>query len=516
MNEFNGLLTATVFLPALGALVLLIGPDNRLFSRFIATSVAAGDFVLAVLVFALFDRTDMAARFQFLDQWVWISSDAIKSTYLLGVDGLSAPLVLLTGLLGICAVLASLKITLKVKQYFIWILLLQTSVMGVFTSLDVLLFFLFWEVELIPMYMLITTWGSGRREYSGMKFLIFTIAGSAAMLVAILGLILTQGDHALNMISTLESGSGLMPTTGIISLSVLFWLFFIAFAIKLPVWPLHTWLPDAHTDAPTAASIILAGVMLKMGGYGLLRINVGMFPEQIHSFAWVLMILGVISVIYGGIVTVRQTDLKRLVAYSSVSHMGLDLVGIASVGVSYTYVNVTGLTGAAMQLFTHGTITGLLFLCVGLIYDKAHTRSIPQLGGVVQRMPLVGIAVLVAGFGSLGLPGLSGFVSEILIFFGAFPAFPILTVIAVLGIVLAAGYILWMIQRALFGNLPDHLLDLKDADRLESIPLILMIISIVVVGLYPSVVTDVFNSGLEPMVSVINNVSVINIGLLGN
>ena len=217
------------------------------------------------------------------------------------------------------------------------------------------------------------------------------------------------------MISTLESGSGLLPTTGIISLSVLFWLFFVAFAIKLPVWPLHTWLPDAHTDAPTAASVILAGVMLKMGGYGLLRINVGMFPEQIQSFAWVLMTLGVISVIYGGIVTLRQTDLKRLVAYSSVSHMGLVLVGIASVGASY-YVNVTGLTGAAMQLFTHGTITGLLFLCVGLIYDNAHTRSIPQLGGVAQRMPIVGIAILIAGFGSLGLPGLSGFVSEILVF----------------------------------------------------------------------------------------------------
>jgi len=515
MNEFNGLLTATVFLPAIGALVILLGPDNRLFSRFIAISVAASDFVLAILVFGLFDRTDTASRFQFLDQWVWISSDAIKSSYLLGVDGLSAPLVLLTGLLGICAVLASLKITLRVKQYFIWILLLQTSVMGVFTSLDVLLFFLFWEVELIPMYMLITTWGSGRREYSGMKFLIFTIAGSAAMLVAILGLILTQGDHALNMISTLESGSGLLPTTGIISLSVLFWLFFVAFAIKLPVWPLHTWLPDAHTDAPTAASVILAGVMLKMGGYGLLRINVGMFPEQIQSFAWVLMTLGVISVIYGGIVTLRQTDLKRLVAYSSVSHMGLVLVGIASVGASY-YVNVTGLTGAAMQLFTHGTITGLLFLCVGLIYDNAHTRSIPQLGGVAQRMPIVGIAILIAGFGSLGLPGLSGFVSEILVFFGAFMAFPILTVIAVLGIVLAAGYILWMIQRALFGTLPDHLADLRDADMVESVPLLLMIVSIIVIGLYPSVLTDVFNSGLEPMVSVINNVSLINTGLLGN
>ena len=506
MIEFNGILTATVFLPALGALIILVGSNKRTFVRVVAALVTFGDFVLTIAVFVFFDRTEGNERFQFIDEVNWISSDLINSSYLLAVDGLSVPLVLLTGLLGFVAVIASLRIEFRVKEYFIWLLLLQTSVMGVFTSLDMLLFFLFWELELVPMYMLIVTWGSGRREYSGMKFLIFTISGSAAMLLGLIGVSLTQGADGFNMIGLLESGSMVNAAVGVVPMTLLFWLFFAAFAVKLPVWPVHTWLPDAHTDAPTAASVMLAGVMLKMGGYGLLRINLGLFPEQIHRFALVLMLLGVISVIYGGIVTIRQTDLKRLVAYSSVSHMGLVLVGIASVGLSSGQIAIAGLTGAAMQLFTHGTITGLLFLSVGLIYDKAHTRSIPELGGVAQRMPVVSVAFLVAGLASLGLPGLSGFVSEILIFFGAFSVYPLLTGIAVIGIVLASGYILWMVQRSLFGTVAESVRQVGDASIVEAIPLVLMIMSIVAVGLYPSVLTDVFNSGLSPMVSVINEI----------
>ena len=248
----------------------------------------------------------------------------------------------------------------------------------------------------------------------------------------------------------------------------------------------------------------LAGVMLKMGGYGLLRINVGMFPEQVHIFAWVLMALGVFSVLYGAVVTLRQTDLKRLIAYSSVSHMGLVLVGIGSVGIVAGEVTATGLSGAAMQLFTHGTITGLLFLVVGLIYERTHTRYIPDLGGLANRMPLVTVAFLIAGFASLGLPGLSGFVSEILVFFGAFGAFPWATVLAVLGIILAAGYILWMIQRTLFGSRREQFDNLSDASFVEALPLVLMVIAIIAVGVYPAFLTEVFSAGLEPMVDVIN------------
>ena len=499
------MLTATVFLPAAGGLVILLLLRGDRNIRWFAALIGVADLALAAMAFLSFDRTDGGARFQLLDRFDWISSQTINASYFLGVDGLSAPLVLLTGLLGLCAVLASWHITTRVKEYFVWLLLLQTAVMGVFTSLDLLLFFLFWELELLPMYMLISTWGTGRKEYSAMKFLIFTIFGSAAMLVAIVAIFISTDVGTFDMTRLLEPGSMLSSANVALPLGLLFWLFFVAFAIKLPTWPLHSWLPDAHTDAPTAASVMLAGVMLKMGGYGLLRINVGMFPEQTHMFAWILMALGVISVLYGGVVTLRQTDLKRLIAYSSVSHMGLVLVGIGSVGIVAGEVTTTGLNGAAMQLFTHGTITGLLFLGVGLIYERTHTRYIPDLGGLANRMPLVTVAFLIAGFASLGLPGLSGFVSEILVFFGAFAAFPWLTALAVLGIILAAGYILWMIQLTMFGPRREQFDTLTDASFIEAVPLVLMIIAIIGVGVYPSFLTDVFKSGLEPMVAVIND-----------
>ena len=299
------------------------------------------------------------------------------------------------------------------------------------------------------------------------------------------------------------SGTLLASTAVLIPLSGLFWLFFVTFAIKLPSWPFHTWLPDAHTDAPTAASVMLAGVMLKMGGYGLLRINVGMFPSQVDRFAWALVALGVISVLYGAVVTLRQTDLKRLIAYSSVSHMGLVMLGIGSVGVSQGELTATGLKGAAMQLFTHGTITGLLFLGVGLVYEKAHTRYIPDLGGLANRMPLVAAAVLIAGLASLGLPGLSGFVSEVLVFFGAFRAFAWPTALAVLGIILAAGYILWMMERTFFGVRRERFADLTDASLVEAIPLAILVVTIVGIGVYPALLTDVFQLGLDPMVALL-------------
>ena len=331
--EFNGLLTATVFLPAAGAVLMLLLRGNRVI-RGAAVAIAVADLVLALLVFALFERSEDAARFQFVDQFAWIPDVGLKASYLLAVDGLSAPMVALTGLLGLSAVLASWHVGLRVKEYFFWLLLLQSAVMGVFTALDLLLFFLFWELELVPMFMLISIWGTGRKEYSAMKFLIFTILGSAFMLVAIVAVFLTPDVGTFNLIVLSASGGIMSSAATLLPLSWLFWLFFVGFAVKLPTWPLHTWLPDAHTDAPTAASVMLAGVLLKMGGYGLLRINVGLFPTQSWEFAWVLVILGVVSILYGAVVTIRQTDLKRLIAYSSVSHMGLVLLGIGSVGVA--------------------------------------------------------------------------------------------------------------------------------------------------------------------------------------
>ena len=501
--EFNGLLTATVFLPAAGAVLMLLLRGNRVI-RGAAVAIAVADLVLALLVFALFERGEDAARFQFVDNFAWIPDVGLKASYLLAVDGLSAPMVALTGLLGLSAVLASWHVGLRVKEYFFWLLLLQSAVMGVFTALDLLLFFLFWELELVPMFMLISIWGTGRKEYSAMKFLIFTILGSAFMLVGIVAVFLTPDVGTFNLIVLSASGGIMASAATLLPLSWLFWLFFVGFAVKLPTWPLHTWLPDAHTDAPTAASVMLAGVLLKMGGYGLLRINVGLFPAQSWEFAWVLVILGVVSILYGAVVTIRQTDLKRLIAYSSVSHMGLVLLGIGSVGVAGGTLSTTGLSGAAMQLFTHGTITGLLFLAVGLVYEKAHTRYIPDLGGLAGRMPFVAAAMLIAGLASLGLPGLSGFVSELLVFLGAYRAYDWPTVLAVIGIVLAAGYILWMMERTFFGSPRERFADITDASPVEAVPLALMVICIIGIGIYPALLTDMFDTALEPMVRAIN------------
>ncbi|MDP6132859.1 MAG: NADH-quinone oxidoreductase subunit M [Dehalococcoidia bacterium] len=503
MTGFSGLLTATVFLPAAGALAILLVVRGDRNVRAFAVLVALADLVLSLVVFGLFEQGDGADRFQLIDRFTWIPAETLRASFFLGVDGLNTPLVALTGILGFCAVLASWRIKLRVREYFIWLLVLQTAVMGVFSALDLLLFFFFWELELVPMYMLISIWGSGRKEYSAMKFMVFTLLGSALMLVAIVAVYATPGVGTFDMVELSTKGAMLASAAVLIPMSGLFWLFFVAFAIKLPSWPVHTWLPDAHTDAPTAASVMLAGVLLKMGGYGLLRINLGMFPGQTDKFACALVALGVVSVLYGAVVTLRQTDLKRLIAFSSVSHMGLVMLGIGSIGVAKGELTMAGLNGAAMQLFTHGTITGLLFLAVGLVYDKTHTRYIPDLGGLAGRMPVIATAILIAGLASLGLPGLSGFVSELLVFTGAFQAFAWPTVLAVLSIVLAAGYILWMMERTFFGVQRERFAEVTDASFVEAVPLAILVITIVGIGVYPSFLTDVFQSGLEPIAALL-------------
>lgn len=490
-----------MFLPIVGALAIVALVKGSRNVRLAATGIAVAELILAILVFVRFDH-ESEQRFQLIDRFDWISGSAFTAQYQMGVDGLSAPLVLLTGLLGLCAVLASWKIELRVKEYFVWLLILQTAVMGVFVSLDFILFFLFWELELLPMYFLISIWGTGRRQYSAMKFLIFTFLGSAFMLVGILVLFMAPTIGHFDMIRLSEEG--VTSALTLLPLAVVFWFFFVGFAIKLPILPVHTWLPDAHTDAPTAVSVMLAGVLLKMGGYGLLRVIAGMFPDLTHKYALILAILAVITILYGAIVTLRQTDLKRLIAYSSVSHMGLVLLGISSMGLLGGSFVTIGLTGASMQLFTHGTITGLLFLAVGLIYDRAHTRYIPDLGGLAKRMPYVAVTFIIAGLASLGLPGMSGFVSELLVFLGSFRAFPWITAFGAFGIVLTAGYILWMVERVFFGPHKNRFDSVNDATFIEAIPLALLVISIVIFGVYPAFLTDVFKAGIEPIAALMN------------
>ena len=497
--EFSGWLTAVVFTPLAGALIILVLARTDTQTRVVAGAAVVVNLLLSILVFVLYDLgrggTQLVDR---AESWIpfadLTATGEAQIQYFLGVDGLSAPMVLLTGLIGAAAVFASWSVKHRVREYFIWLLVLQTAVMGVFTALDFLLFFLFWEIELVPMYFLIAVWGSGRKEYSAMKFLIFTFLGSAFMLVGILALFFSTGTFDMTALPSAIAGGELIAPA-----AVIFSLLFVAFAVKLPVWPFHTWLPDAHTDAPTAVSVMLAGVLLKMGGYGMIRVSGYMFPEVIVDAAWILASLGVINVIYGAVVTLRQTDLKRLVAFSSISHMGYVLIGISSVAGVAGSVSSTGLTGAAMQMFTHGTITGLLFLLVGLVYEKAHTRHIPDLGGIASRMPVLAALFLLAGLASLGLPGTSGFVSEILVFLGTFEVWAWPTAVGAFGIVITAGYILWAVQRSFFGPANSRFAGISDATPLEMLPAVVLVIVIVGVGVYPSVVSDFFEAGVEPI-----------------
>ena len=477
------MLTAIVFLPIGAAILLALVARNDKQVKWIALAASLAVLVLSLIVWAAMDLGNPEP--QFVERHSWIS--AFNVEYYLGVDGLNAPMIALTGLLSVAAILVSWKQQLRVKEFFFALLALQTGILGVFASLDMMLFFLFWEVELIPMYLLITVWGSGRKEYSAIKFLVYTAASSGLMLAGILVLYFSVGTF--DMIALRDTPF----TTALVTAPGVFFLLFAAFAVKLPVWPFHTWLPDAHTDAPTAASVMLAGVMLKMGGYGILRLCVSFFPGVAHDYAWLIAVLAVVNILFGAVLVFRQQDIKRLIAYSSVSHMGFVLLGIAS-------LNEVGLNGAALQMFTHGTITGLLFMLAGMVYEKAHTRHIPDLGGLAGKMPVLAVAFVVGGLASLGLPAMSGFVAELLVIFGAFGVYREATILALFGVLLSAGYILWTIQRVFYGPEKPRFAHIGDATASEILPVAGMIAVIFIVGIYPALVTDTFKAGLAPIV----------------
>ena len=494
--DFN-YLTTIIFLPAVGALLIAFLP--RLSPRGVRWLAAVFTFIplaLSIYLFTIFDRSaEMVGVMQFEESLSWIP--AINANYHLGVDGLSLPLMILMAFLGFLVVLISWKIELRPREYFAWLLLLETSILGVFCSLDLLLFFLFWEIEVIPMYFLISIWGTGRKEYSAIKYVIYTLFGSAFMLAGILGLYFTTGS--LNMVEIAQGGLGMIQTA--MPAAAIFFLLLVGFAVKLPVFPLHSWLPDAHTDAPTAVSVVLAGALLKMGGYGMIRVCVSIFPGVAQDYALPLIILAVISVLYGAAVTLRQTDLKRLIAYSSISHMGYVLLGVFALG-------QVSMTGAALQMFSHGVITGLLFAMAGLVMHNAGERDLRKLGGLARQMPIIVVVFSVAGVASLGLPTTSGFIAEFLVFVGSFSSgavagIQVYTILAVLGIVITAGYILWMLQRVFYGPPLKQFDKAKDASILDRVYMFAFVAVIMLVGIYPAILTDIIKMGVAPVMGLL-------------
>ena len=494
----SSLLTWMTFVPVLGALVIAFLPgQSKALHRYVALGFSAVPLVLAVPLMLGFDRT--TTQIQYWTQVPWISAFNIE--YLIGVDGISVTMVLLTALLSFLCVIASWGIEKATKGYFSLFLLLEAGMLGVFIALDFFLFYVFWEVMLLPMYFLIGIWGGPRKEYAAIKFFLYTLAGSVLMLLVMIAFYFNisdpvTGEHTFNMLHMMnQANHGTWMLDPNIR-HILFLGLFIGFAIKVPIVPFHTWLPDAHVEAPTAVSVILAGVLLKMGTYGILRICYPILPDAAAWFSWPLAILGAINIVYGAMCALAQTDMKKLVAYSSVSHMGYVLLGMA-------VFNESGITGAVLQMFNHGTITAMLFLMVGVIYDRAHHREIAGFGGMMTVMPRYGTVFSLALFAALGLPGLSGFVGEALVFIGAFSVYQTVTIISAIGIVLGAAYVLWMLQRVFLGPTNEKYASLPDISAREMISVVPIGVVVILFGIYPMPLIAMIKTSLVNLIQII-------------
>jgi NADH-quinone oxidoreductase subunit M len=489
------ILSLMIFAPLLGmVVVMLLNKENHKLIRWVSTGFSLIPFFLSLILIAAYDSSTSAM--QFVEKASWIPSLSIQ--YFLGADGLSVPMLFLTALLSTISLIVSFNITTRVKEYFAFFLLLEAGMLGVFASLDFFLFYIFWEVMLVPMYFLIGIWGGPRKEYAAIKFFLYTLFGSIFMLVGILVLYLNTNPHTLDMIELMNQGSVFGH-----SMQLMVWVFFfLAFAIKVPIFPFHTWLPDAHVEAPTAVSIILAGVLLKMGTYGFLRISYPMLPYGTNYFAYPFAILGLIGIIYGALVSMAQTDLKKLVAYSSVSHMGYCVLGMAVFFIDQASgkPHITGLAGCYFQMFSHGLITGALFLLVGVLYDRAHTREIAAFGGLGSKLPVYTALMTVFAMASLGLPGMSGFVAEFMVFIGSFPKYPVITALAVIGVVLTAGYILRMVQRMFLGEFNTKWSGLTEINAREIIAVTPLLVLTVFLGVYPKPLVDMISATLQNIV----------------
>jgi NADH-quinone oxidoreductase subunit M len=465
------ILSTITFLPLVGALFILAirGDDEvaRRNMRATALSVTLINFVLSVLAWNGFDPSQ--AGFQLEDRVTWLGG---LMTYHLGVDGISMPFVLLTTAMMPLCIIASWKVDKRVKEYMIAFLILETLMIGVFCSLDLVLFYLFFEAGLIPMFLIIGIWGGARRVYASFKFFLYTLLGSVLMLLAIMAMYSYTG------------------TTD--EMQIWLWLaFFASFAVKMPMWPFHTWLPDAHVEAPTAGSVVLAAILLKMGGYGFLRFSLPMFPLASEMFAPMVFVLSVVAIVYTSLVALMQEDMKKLIAYSSVAHMGFVTMGIFS-------LNKQGIDGAIFQMISHGFISGALFLCVGVVYDRMHTREIAAYGGLVNRMPAYAAIFLLFTMANVGLPGTSGFVGEFLTLTGAYQANTWVAFFATTGVILSACYALWLYRRVMFGVLQkDSLRAIADITPREAITLLPLVAATIYFGVYPAPIMTAISASVD-------------------
>jgi NADH-quinone oxidoreductase subunit M len=486
-----GILSARIFTPIIGAILgYIIGTKNIKAAKFFDLGVALFTFIISILALP---RIDFSIHsYSLLENLSWAPSIGIN--YILGVDGISYPLVLLTTFISPIAMAASWHIKDRTNIHFVLLLLIESALLGVFMSLDLFLFFVFWEIVLVPMYFLIGIWGGPRREYSAIKFFIYTHFAGLFVLLAIIALYINVEPRTFSMIEIAKHASALPIGLQ----TIIFGALLFGFAVKLPVWPFHTWLPDAHVEAPTAGSIHLASLMLKMGGYGLIRIGMMMIPEGAKAWIPVMIILGVVSAFYAAFAAMSQRDVKKLIAYSSVSHMGLALLGLAA-------FNVRGIQGAIYEMVAHGIITGHLFFIAGVIHHKVGSRIIEDITGFAKKTPLLMASIAIAFLGSMGLPGLAGFVAEFLIFLGVFEAYSFVAILVVFSIIFTAGYFLWTLQRLGFREpvetVPEHVEDLEFWT--ETIPFVILIVFAIIFGLYPSWLLNMMEASVTNLVMIL-------------